>query len=204
MAGRSETEAATARQALQEAFDALGHRGVKLRDVAMMAGLPTSLAAMTLATLGELGLSNGLAFAMRELVGDGTTATGIVGMLLYGCMFGWRVIGNILSQRMSGGSMYALSSIASVTGPMMMAFSGGQAAPLVTGAIIACFGISNFFSQMYEYMIGLHPKYKREIALLINYTMPVAAVGASLLRLTSGVAGLDMGLAGAALAASVA
>ena len=204
LAGRSEAEAAAARQALQQAFDTLGHRGVKLKDVAKMEGLPTSLAAMTLATLGELGLSNGLAFAMRELVGDGTAATGMVGMLLYGCMFGWRVIGNILSQRMSGGSMYALSSIASITGPMMMAFSGGQAAPLVAGAIVACFGISNFFSQMYEYMIGLHPKYKREIALLINCTMPAGAVGASLLRLSSDIPGLDMGLAGVALAASVA
>ncbi len=204
LAGRNEAEAVAARQALQKAFDALGHRGVKLKDVAKMAGLPSSLAAMTLATLGELGLSNGLAFAMRELVGDGTAATGMVGMLLYGCMFGWRVVGNILSQRMSGGSMYALSSIASVTGPMMMAFSGGQAAPLVAGAIIACFGVSNFFSQMYEYMVGLHPKYKREIALLINCTMPAGAIGASLLRLSSAVPGLDMGLAGVALAASVA
>lgn len=202
--GQTAQQAQAARQALQQAFDTLGHRHVKLTDVMLMAGLPSSLAAMTLATLGELGLSNGLAFAMRELVGNGTAATGIVGILLYGCMFGWRIVGNILSQRMSGGSMYALSSAAAVAGPMMMALANGRATPLVTGAIIACFGISNFFSQMYEYMIGLHPKYKREIALLINYTMPVAAVGASLLRLTSGVAGLDMGLAGAALAASVA
>lgn len=204
LAGRSEEEAAAARQALQKAFDSLGHRDVKLTDVALMPGLPTSLAAMTLATLGELGLSNGLAFAMRELVGNGTAATGIVGILLYGCMFGWRIIGNILSQRMSGGSMYALSSAAGVLGPMMMAFSGGNVATLVSGAIIACFGVSNFFSQMYEYMVGLHPKYKREIALLINYTMPAGAVGASLLRLSSAVPGLDMGLAGLALAGSVA
>ncbi len=203
-AGRTEAEAAAARQSLQKAFDLLGHRDIKLKDVARMPGLPSSLAAMTLATLGELGLSNGLAFAMRELVGNGTAATGIVGILLYGCMFGWRIVGNVLSQRMSGGSMYALSSAAGVLGPMMMALSGGNVATLVSGAIIACFGISNFFSQMYEYMVGLHPKYKREIALLINYTMPAGAVGASLLRLSSEVPGLDMGLAGAALAASVA
>ncbi len=202
--GRSAEEAQQARVALQKAFDVLGHRDIKLKDVMLMAGLPTSLIAMTLATFGELGLSNGLAFAMRELVGNGTAAAGIVGILLYGCMFGWRIIGNLLSQRMSGGSMYALSSAAGILGPAMMAFSHGSAATLISGAIIACFGISNFFSQMFEYMVGLHPKYKREIALLINYTMPIAAFGTPLLRLAGGIQGLDMGIAGAAMAGSVA
>ncbi len=200
-------QAQAARQALQQALDHLGHRNVKLKDVMMMAGLPASLGAMTLATLGELGLSNGLAFAMREMIGNGTAATGIVGILLYGCMFDWRIVGNVLSQRMSGGSMYALSSMASVLGPMMMAFAGNNIGMLASGAVIACFGVSNFFSQMYEYMIGLHPQYKREIALLINYTMPAAAIPAALLRATvkaSGIQGLDIGLAGLALAASVA
>ncbi len=204
---RTPEQARSARTALQHAFDQLGHRNVKLTDVMFMAGLPMSLTAMTLATMGELGLSNGLAFAMRELVGNGTAATGIVGILLYGCMFGWRIVGNVLSQRMSGGSMYALSSMASISGPMMMSMAGSNVAMLATGAIIACFGVSNFFSQMYEYMVGLHPKYKREIALLINYTMPAAAVPAALLRKVvevSGVSGLDIGIAGVALAASVA
>lgn len=203
----TDQQAQAAHTALQQAFDQLGHRNVKLKDVMLMAGLPASLGAMTLATLGELGLSNGLAFAMREMIGNGTAATGIVGILLYGCMFGWRIVGNILSQRMSGGSMYALSSMASVSGPLMMAMAGNNIGMLASGAIIACFGVSNFFSQMYEYMIGLHPQYKREIALLINYTMPAAAIPAALLRATvkaSGIQGLDIGIAGLALAASVA
>ncbi len=200
-------QARYARESLQQAFDKLGNRHVKLTDVMRMAGLPAALGAMTLATLGELGLSNGLAFAMRELVGNGTAATGIVGLLLYGCMFGWRIIGNVLSQRMSGGSMYAVSSMASIAGPIMMALAGSNVGMLATGAIIACFGISNFFSQMYEYMVGLHPKYKREIALLITYTMPAAAIPAALLRgavAQTGIASLDIAIAGAALAASVA
>lgn len=207
LSGRTPEQAQAVRDALQQAFDKLGHRNVKLKDVMRMAGLPASLAAMTLATMGELGLSNGLAFAMRELVGNGTAATGIVGLLLYGCMFGWRIVGNVLSQRMSGGSMYALSSMASIGGPMMMAMAGSNIGLLAGGAMIACFGVSNFFSQMYEYMVGLHPKYKREIALLINYTMPAAAIPAALLRevvKVSGVPGLDIGIAGLALAASVA
>lgn len=200
-------QAKTAREALQQAFDTLGHRNVKLKDVMMMSGLPTALGAMTLATLGELGLSNGLAFAMQELIGNATKATGIVGILLYGCMFGWRIVGNVLSQRMSGGSMYAVSSMASIAGPVMMTLAGSNIGMLATGAMIACFGISNFFSQMYEYMVGLHPKYKREIALLITYTMPAAAIPAALLRgavAKTGIASLDIAIAGAALAASVA
>ncbi len=208
LAGRTRNEAQAAHHYLQQAFDVLGRRDVKWYKVAAMKGLPPALAAMTLATFGELGLSNGLAFAMRELVGEGTAATGIVGILLYGCMFGWRIVGNVLSQRMSGGSMYALSSAASIAGPALMALAmqSGNMGLLVGGAITACFGISNFFSQMYEYMIGLYPKYKREIALLINYTMPLAAlpVGALKSGALEAIPGLDMALCGVALAGSVA
>ena len=79
---------------------------------------------------------------------------------------------------------------------------------MVAGAITACFGISNFFSQMYEYMIGLYPKYKREIALLINYTMPAAALPVGAMKSQwfegLGIPGLDMALCGIALASSVA
>ena len=56
-------------------------------------------------------------------------------------------------------------------------------------------------------MVGLHPKYKREIALLITYTMPAAAIPAALLREAvsqTGIASLDIAIAGVALAASVA
>ena len=208
LSNRTPAQAQQARQALQQAFDILGRRDVKWWKVAKMKGLPTALSAMTLATFGELGFSNGLAFAMRDMGLEGTAATGVVGLLLYGCMFGWRIVGNILSQRMSGGSMYALSSIASILGPVMasLAVPMGNIGLLVAGTITACFGISNFFSQMYEYMIGLYPKYKREIALLINFTMPVAAlpVGAMKSGAFEAIPGLDIAICGAALAASVA
>ena len=148
--------------------------------------------------------SNNFAFAMRELIGNATAATGIVGLLLYGFMFGWRVWGNFLSQRMSGGSMYALSSLTAVLGPLAMAFSHGNLPALVAGAIISCFGVSNYFAQMYDYIIKLHPQYKREVALLINYTMPLAALCAPLLRLAGDVPGLDMMLVSGAMAGSVA
>ncbi len=215
LANRTPQEAQAARTALQQAFDVLSERNVRWYQkwwrTFKMKGLPTALAAMTLATFGELGLSNGLAFAMREILGkdNATAATGVVGLLLYGCMFGWRVVGNFISQRMSGGSMYAVSSVAGVAGPVLMALAmqSGNMGLLVGGAITACFGISNFFSQMYEYMVGLHPKYKREIALLINYTMPLAALPVGIMKSDwfkgFGIPGLDMALCGAALAASV-
>ena len=202
--GRTPEEARAFRAIFQQAFDELEHRNVKLIDVIGMAGLPASLTAMWLATLGELGFSNNFAFAMRELIGNATAATGIVGLLLYGFMFGWRVWGNFLSQRMSGGSMYALSSLTAVLGPLAMAFSHGNLPALVAGAIISCFGVSNYFAQMYDYIIKLHPQYKREVALLINYTMPLAALCAPLLRLAGDVPGLDMMLVSGAMAGSVA
>lgn len=202
--GYSSEEAGKVRGVFQKTFDDLGHRNVKLKDVMLKVGIPASLTAMTLATLGELGFSNNFAFAMRELVGSATAATGIVGLLLYGFMFTWRVFGNFLSQRISGGSMYALSSATAILGPMAMAMSHGNMPALVTGAIISCFGISNFFAQMYDFIIKLHPQYKREVALLINLTMPIAALGAPLLRLAGDVPGLDMALVSGAMAGSVA
>lgn len=210
LAGRTPQEAKEARKNLQQAFDVLGRRDVKWYKVFIMKGLPTALMAMTFATFGELGFSNGLAFAARDMGLNGTAATGFVGLLLYGCMFGWRIIGNIISQRMSGGSMYALSSMASILGPALAALSvtTGSLGMLVAGTVTACFGISNFFSQMYEYMIGLYPKYKREIALLINFTMPLAALPVGVMKSKwfegLGIPGLDMAICGIALAASVA
>lgn len=209
-AGRSSQEVIAARRAMQKVFDSIGRRDVKLSQVFKAKGMRPALAAMTLATFGELGFANGMAFAMQDLIADPTKAMGIVGMLIYGCMCAWRIVGNVLSQRMSGGSMYALSSAAGITGTGMMAYAmaTGNIGLLLAGAITACFGTSNFFSQMYEYMIGLHPKFKREIALLINYTMPAAAIPVGLMKSHAfeslGIPGLDMILCGAALTASVA
>ncbi len=192
---------------LQKAFDALGHRNVNLLDVLKLKHLTPGIIGMALATMHELSVSNGFAFAMHEVVGEGTFANALTALTLYGSMSGGRILGNLISRYLSGGSMYALSSAFSVGGTAMMATAGDSISQLMTGAVIASFGVGNFFSQMYEYMTGLYPKYKREISLLINYTMPAAAVMSFPMRWlvnATGVPGLDLAIAGAAVAASVA
>lgn len=206
---------------LQKAFDILGHRNVRLMDVLRLKSLSPSLLAMTLATVHELSVSNGFAFAMHNVLDNGTYANALTALTLYGSMSGGRILGNYISRYLSGGSMYALSSTFSIGGTVLMAtamagadlsgtaldpLAGCSIPQLITGAVIASFGVGNFFSQMYEYMTGLYPKYKREISLLINYTMPLAAVLAfpmrSLVEVT-GISNLDLILAGGAVAASV-
>lgn len=191
---------------LQKAFDALGHRDVKLLDVLKLKHLTPGIVGMALATMHELSVSNGFAFAMHEVVGEGTFANALTALTLYGSMSGGRILGNLISRYLSGGSMYALSSAFSVGGTAMMATAGDSISQLMAGAVIASFGVGNFFSQMYEYMTGLYPKYKREISLLINYTMPAAAIMSFPMRWmvnATGIPGLDLAVAGAAVAASV-
>lgn len=192
---------------LQKAFDTLGHRDVNLWDILRLKYLSPSIAAMALATMHELSVSNGLGFAVHGMVGEGTFANALTALTLYGSMSGGRILGNLISRYLSGGSMYALSSAFSLGGTAMMATAGDSISQLLTGAVIASFGVGNFFSQMYEYMTGLYPKYKREISLLINYTMPAAAIMSFPMRWlvgVTGVSGIDLMVAGAAAAVSVA
>jgi len=102
--------------------------------------------------------------------------------------------------------MYAVSSAMSVLGTALMAGANGNIGALISGAVIASFGVGNFFSQMYEYMTGLYPKYRREIALLINYTMPAAAIMTFPMRWLVGLTGisnLDLLISGAGLLGSL-
>lgn len=205
-AGASAEEAKSAGAALQQAFDALGHRNVNVWNVFRSPKLTPGIIGIALATVHELSVSNGFAFAMHNVVGNGAEANAFTAFALYGSMSAGRVLGNIISRRISGGSMYALSSAFSLAGTGMMVAAGGHIAPLITGAVIASFGVGNFFSQMYEYMTGLYPKYRREIALLINYTMPLAAVMSFPMRWLVGVTGwssLDLMLAEGALMGSL-
>jgi len=196
----------TAAVALKEAIDNLGRRSVSVFDVMKLPGLPASLTAMTLATFHELAISNGFAFGMRSIVGHGATANALTALALYGTMSAGRILGNMLSRRVSGGTMYTISSSMSLIGTALMAAANGNLATFISGAVFASFGMGNFFSQMYEYMTGLYPKYRREITLLISYTMPLAAIITFPMRWmvnTTGIGNLDLLISGAGFLASL-
>lgn len=206
-AGRSTTTANTAARALQDAFDSLGHRNVQTLKVLGLPKIFPSIMGMTLATMHELSVSNGFAFTMHNLLPNGAYANALTALVLYGSMSTGRLLGNWISRRISGGSMYALSSAFSVVGTATMVAANGNVPLLMTGAVIASFGVGNFFSQMYEYMTGLYPKFRREISLLINYTMPTAAILSMPMRKLvgmSGFAGMDLLVAGVGLLGSLA
>lgn len=205
--GRSSTTANNAAQGLEEAFNSLGRRDVRLWQVLRSPKIFPAGLGMTLATMHELSVSNGFAFTMHNLLPDGAYANALTALVLYGSMSTGRLLGNWISRRISGGSMYALSSSLSLLGTATMVAANGNVPLLMTGAVIASFGVGNFFSQMYEYMTGLYPKFRREISLLINYTMPAAAMLAMPMRKLVGItgfAGMDLLVSGVGLVASMA
>ena len=205
--GRSAVTIHSATGGLQEAFDSLGHRNVRLGTVLFSPKMFPATIGMTLATMHELSVSNGFAFTMHNLLPNGAHANALTALVLYGSMSTGRLLGNWISRRISGGSMYALSSLFSLTGTATMVASGGNVPLLMTGAVVASFGVGNFFSQMYEYMTGLYPKFRREISLIINYTMPAAAMLSMPMRKLVGVtgfAGMDLLVSGVGLLGSLA
>lgn len=205
--GRSFTNANNAAASLQSAFDSLGHRDVRLGKVLFSPKIFPATIGMTLATMHELSVSNGFAFTMHNLLPNGAYANALTALVLYGSMSTGRLLGNWISRRISGGSMYALSSALSLAGTATMVAAGGSVPLLMTGAVIASFGVGNFFAQMYEYMTGLYPKVRREISLIINYTMPAAAMLSMPMRKLVGATGfaqMDLLVSGAGLLASLA
>ena len=195
-----------ATSALQDAFNSLDHRDVKMRQVLRVHGVASAASAMVLATVHELTVSNGFAFAMRKLIADGPASNALTALALYGAMSVGRLLGNGLSRRISPGSLYTISSALSLGGTATMIAAGGNLGTLVTGAVIASLGVGNFFSQMFTHMVSLKPEYKREISFIINYTMPAAAVLSMPMRdlvSLTGFGGMDLVVAGGALVASL-
>lgn len=205
-AGIEQSMAEKAAQGLQEAFGALGRRNANMRDVLKKPLVFSSLLAMTLLTVHELGTSSEFAFAVNDALKAGgmdpkasiALGTFLSALFLYAPSFFFRLAGNWFALRMSEGSMYAFSSACSVLGTALMIASGGSLPMLFSGAIFATFGMGNFFSQIYEYIMSLQPKHKTELAVLVGYTMPIAA------GLTAGIRslaswGLDHGIYGLGL-----
>ncbi|MBR4592106.1 MAG: hypothetical protein IKO35_02750, partial [Elusimicrobiaceae bacterium] len=208
--GKTPEQAEAAAQALQQTFDVLGHRDTTffklMKEVIKTPKLAAGIAGMTLATVHELSMSNGLAFTVRSILPDGVASNAVTATALYGTAILGRAAGNWINRRVSGGSMYAISSASSIIGTGLMIGAGDSIGSLAAGAAIASFGVGNFFSQMFEYLTGLAPKYRREISLLINYTMPAAAVISMPMRQVvawTNIPGIDLMIAGGALAGSL-
>jgi len=182
--GVSEAEIQQMQKDLQAAFDVAGRRHTSVWRVARMTTIPSSLLAMILLTVHELGTSSAFSYTLTEAIKlwlGSDTATfalsqALIGVTLYGSAFASRMLGNFISRRLTEGTMYLLSSMTSVIGTGLMIAANGTNIPLLlTGAFIAAFGMGNFFAQLFEFMTNLHSDYRPEVATLITYTMPVAA-----------------------------
>ena len=182
--GMPEDQAKAAITQLQSSLNTLSRRNVNFRDVMKMKGVKPALGAMTLLTIHELGTASEFAYQVKELAkqqfgtsGDESMAMGmfLTAFFLYGTAFFSRIGGNWIALRTSEGSMYAFSSAMSVLGTSMLIAANGNMPMLFTGAIMATFGMGNFFSQIFEYTMKQAPKFRPELAVLISYTMPLAA-----------------------------
>lgn len=173
-----------AMEQLQHALDVLGRRNMSPWRVMKMPGVVSSLGAMTLLTVHELGTSSEFAYqvgavanAKLGLAGADGAATGmfLTAFFLYGSSFFSRIAGNWVALRTSEGSMYAFSSLMSLLGSTLLIAADNSLPLLFTGATMATFGMGNFFSQVFEHTIKQAPKFRPELAVLIGYTMPLGA-----------------------------
>ena len=206
--GVSQEQAAHAQKVLQKTFAAMDPHAVTMGTVWKMEGIAAGAIAATLATMHELSVSNGFAFALRNLMPSGDAANALTAFALYGSMSLGRLVGNWLSKRMSGSSLYTFASTCSAVGTGVMIGAGESVPMLIAGAVVASFGVGNFFTQMYDFMTkSAQKKYRRAISLILNYTMPAAAVLSMPMRKlveVTGIPALDLSISGVALLASFA
>lgn len=167
----------------------------------------TSLAtAMTLATVHEFVVSSSFATTMKQLVDQGEFANFLIASSLYVPLIVGRLGGNLISRRISADSMYIFSSALSALGTGVMIAAGDSVTQMVAGAAIASFGIGNFFTQMYDYIMNRYPKYNRELSSILSFTMALAGLGAIPAGYLAAMTGIDASAllyAGAALGASL-
>ena len=70
---------------------------------------------------------------------------------------------------------------------------------MIAGAAVANLGMGNFFTQMFNYIMEKHKKYRREISSLVSLTMAFGGLGA---MLAPGTYTWDMVFAGGLLGLS--
>ncbi len=204
-------------EGLQKEFNNLDRGNQSLWKAFLSKGVRPGLAAMSLLTIHELGTASEFAHQIKDLVkfqlgtnaGD-SLALGmfLTGVVLYGTTFLSRIAGNWIALRTSEGSMYTLSSSASLIGTTMMILSGNSLGMFLTGGVLASFGMGNFFAQVFEHIVKDKKQIRQALSVLIGLTMPVAALATSgvhslqLWGVEHGIGGLGLMAAEAALIAS--
>ncbi len=168
-------------------------------------GVASLATAMSLATVHEFVVSSSFANAMKTLIDQGELANFLIACSLYVPLLAGRLGGNLISRRISADTMYILCSAFSALGTGAMATAGDSVAQMVAGAAIASFGIGNFFTQMYDYIMNLYPKQNREISSILSLTMAIGGLGAIPAGYLTAAAGDAPGLiyAGVALGLSL-
>ena len=169
-------------------------------------GVTALASAMTLATVHEFVVSSAFSTTMKELIKEGEFANFLVACSLYVPLIVGRLGGNVISRRISADTMYILCSGLSALGTGIMATAGGSVAQMISGAAVASFGVGNFFTQMYDYIMNRYPKQNRELSSILALTMALGGIGAIPAGYLASVTGFDpasLVYAGGALAASL-
>ncbi len=169
-------------------------------------GVAALTTAMTLATVHEFVISSSFASTMKTLIDQGEFANFLIACSLYVPLIAGRLGGNLISRRISADSMYIFCSALSAIGTGIMATAGGSISQMITGAAIASFGVGNYFTQMYDYIMNLYPKQNRELSSILALTMAIGGLGAIPAGYVASMAGMDsisLLYAGVALGASL-
>ena len=162
--------------------------------------------AMTLATIHEFVISSSFASTMKQLIDQGEFANFLIACSLYVPLIAGRLGGNFISRRISADSMYIFCSALSALGTGIMITAGNSVAQMITGAAVASFGVGNFFTQMYDYIMNKYPKQNRELSSILALTMALGGLGAIPAGYLMSMTGLDVApllYAGTALLASL-
>ncbi len=149
-----------------------------MKGMLKVEGVAPLLTGMTLATVHEFVVSSSFAGTMNNIIPKGDLANFLVAGTLYLPMIAGRIGGNWLSPKISPGSMYMLCSGLSAAGTAMIGLSGGDVPTMITGAAIASLGMGNYYTQMYNYIMEKHKKYRRELSSLLSLTMALGGIGA--------------------------
>lgn len=198
-AGATPEQASALMQQTQASLGNLENLFKNMKGMFKVEGVTPLLTGMTLATVHEFVVSSSFAGTMNNVISTGDLANFLVAGTLYLPMIAGRIGGNWLSTKISPGSMYLFSSGLSAIGTTMIGVSGGDVPTMITGAAIASFGMGNYYTQMYNYIMEKHKKYRRELSSLLSLTMALGGVGA---MFAPGVYTWDMVFAGGLLGIS--